>query len=179
MAAYEVSSLGRPLFVTDSGLNPYPDLAQKTEILRQGIRFLHRLGFERPRVAILSSSELLDARNPASRDALALTAAAAGDAFGSAVVDGPLALDLAISASAAAIKGVRSPVAGCADLLIVPDVVAGNILGKALLHLVRAPGAGLVLGASAPVVMLSRADDAATKLRSLALAIAADPAGLP
>ncbi len=175
MAAFELDRLDRPLFLTDSGLVATPDLAAKVEILRQGVSFLHRLGYARPRVAVLSSSELPDARNRASIDAAALVLAAAGDALGAADVAGPYALDLAVSPKAAALKGVVSPVAGRADLLICPDVVAGNILGKSMLYLAGARGAGVILGASAPVVMLSRADDAATRLRSLALAIAVHP----
>jgi phosphate butyryltransferase len=174
MAAFELDGRERPLFLTDSGLTPYPDLPGKIAILRQGIRFLHCLGYSRPKVAVLSSTESPDPRIPASADAVALERAAAGDALGAADVAGPFALDLAVSARAAAVKGVVSPVAGQADLLLCPDVVAGNILGKSLLYLAGARGAGLILGATAPVVMLSRADDAQTKLRSLALAIAAD-----
>ena len=172
MAAFELDTLDRPLFLTDSGLNPFPDAEQKAEILRVGIAFMHRLGYARPRVALLSSSEQVDPRNPASRDAVLVKQAAAGDALGAADVDGPLALDLAVSPAAAAAKGVRSPVAGRADLLLCPDVVAGNLMGKAIAYLARARTAGVLLGARAPVVMLSRSDDAETRLRSLALAIA-------
>jgi len=175
MAAFELDALPRPLFLTDSGLNAHPDLAQKTEILRLGIRFLHGLAYPRPRVAVLASTELPDPRIPASMDAVALVEAAAGDALGAADVAGPYALDLALSPHAAALKGIASPVAGQADLLICPDVVAGNLLGKSMLYLAGARGAGVLLGARAPVVMLSRADDPATKLRSLALAVASHP----
>ncbi len=174
MAAFELDRLGRCVFLTDSGLIPYPSLAQKREILRQGIRFLHRLGYARPRVAVLASNEQVDPRIPASQHARELVHAAADDALGAADVAGPYALDLALSPPAAALKGVRGPVAGRADLLICSDVVAGNLLGKSMILLADARPAGVVLGARAPVVMLSRADDAATKLRSLALAIAAD-----
>jgi phosphate butyryltransferase len=177
MAAFEMDSLARPLFLTDSGLNPYPSPEQKVMILGEGIRFMHRMGYARPRVAVLSSSEQPDPRNPASRDAATLKQAAAGDALGAADVDGPYALDLAVSTAAAELKGIVSPVAGRADLLICPDVVAGNILGKSMLYLAQARAAGVILGATAPVVMLSRADTAEAKLRSLALAIAFDLAG--
>ncbi|MCK5798505.1 MAG: phosphate butyryltransferase, partial [Deltaproteobacteria bacterium] len=179
MAVFEMDALDRPLFLTDSGLNPSPDAAQKAEILRIGIDFLHHMGYPRPRVALLSSSEDPNADISASRDAVAVKRAAEGDALGAADVEGPLALDLAVSPKAAAIKGVVSEVAGRADLLLCPDVVAGNLLGKAMLYLAGARGAGILLGARAPVVMLSRADDAATKLRSLALAIAYDRAVHP
>lgn len=178
MAAFELDGLGRTLFLTDSGLNPQPDLAAKQEILRLGIGFLHRLGYERPLVAVLSSSEQADSKVAASRDAFALVEAAAGDALGAAEVAGPFALDLALDAHAAALKGVESPVAGRADLLICPDVVAGNILGKSMLYLAQGRGAGVILGATRPVVMLSRADNADTRLRSLALAIASDAGSL-
>ncbi len=179
MAAFEMDVLDRPLFLTDSGLTPYPSTEQKVGILREGIRFMHRMGYPRPRVAVLSSSEEPDPRISASADAVALKQAAAGDALGAADVDGPYALDLAVSPAAAALKGVASPVAGQADLLICPDVVAGNLLGKAMLYLANARAAGLILGATAPVVMLSRADTAEAKLRSLALAIAFDLAERP
>ncbi len=171
MAAFEIERLGRPLFLTDSGLNPYPGLEAKVEIMRQGIGFLHRLGYPRPRVAVLSSTELPDPRIPASAHAVALVQAAACDALGAADVAGPYALDLALVPEAAALKEVSSPVAGHADLLICPDVVAGNLLGKSMIHLAGARSAGVILGATAPVVMLSRADSAATRLRSLGLAI--------
>lgn len=179
MAAFELPALDRPLFLTDSGLNPTPDLAQKEAILREGIRFLHGLGYTRPKVAILAASEEPDPRIPASRDAVALVERAAGDAFGAADIAGPYALDLAVSPAAAALKGVVSPVAGRADLLICPDVVAGNLLGKSMLYLAGARAAGLLLGATAPVVMLSRADGPEARLRSLSLAIAWDQAMHP
>ena len=178
MAVFELDRLGRPLFLTDSGLNPYPDLDAKIEILRLGIGFLQGLGYRRPKVAVLSSSELPDARIPASRDAVALVQAAAGDALGVADVAGPYALDLAVDPHAAALKGIESPVAGRADLLICPDVVAGNILGKSMLYLAYARGAGVILGARAPVVMLSRADGPVTRLNSLALALASERGGV-
>jgi phosphotransacetylase len=174
MAAFELDRLGRCVFLTDSGLIPYPSLEQKREILGHGIRFLHRLGIPRPRVAVLASNEQVDPRIPASQHARELVLAAAGDALGAADVAGPYALDLALSPPAAALKGVEGPVAGRADLLLCPDVVAGNLLGKSMILLAGARPAGVVLGARAPVVMLSRADDADTKLRSLALAIAAE-----
>ena len=176
MAAFELDALDRPLFLTDSGLNPAPDLARKEAILREGIRFLHGLGYARPKVAILAASEEPDPHIPASRDAVALVERAAGDAFGAADIAGPYALDLAVSPAAAASKGVVSPVAGRADLLICPDVVAGNLLGKSMLFLAGARAAGLILGAAAPVVMLSRADSPEARLRSLSLAIAWDQA---
>ena len=179
MAAFELDALDRPLFLTDSGLVATPDLAQKEAILREGLRFLHGLGYARPKVAILAASEEPDPRIPASRDAVALVERAAGDAFGAADIAGPYALDLAISPTAAALKGVVSPVAGRADLLLCPDVVAGNLLGKSMLYLAGARAAGLVLGATAPVVMLSRADSPEARLRSLSLAIAWDQALRP
>ena len=178
MAVFELDRLGRPLFLTDSGLNPHPDLDAKIEILRLGIGFLQGLGYRRPKVAVLSSSELPDVRIPASRDAVALVQAAAGDALGAADVAGPYALDLAVDPHAAALKGIESPVAGRADLLICPDVVAGNILGKSMLYLAGARGAGVILGARAPVVMLSRADGPATRLNSLALALGSERGGV-
>lgn len=174
MAAFELDALDRPIFLTDSGLIPHPSLDQKREILRLGVSFLRGLGYPRPRVAVLASSELPDPGIPASLDAVALVEAAADDAFGAADVAGPYALDLALSPRAAALKGIEHPVAGRADLLICPDVVAGNLLGKSMILLGGARAAGVLLGARVPVVMLSRADDADTKLRSLALAIAAD-----
>lgn len=172
MAAFALPERERPLFLTDSGMIAHPDLEQKVRILANGIRFLHRLGYAEPRVALLSASETPDPRLPSTTDAVALKARAEGGALGRAVVDGPMALDLALSERAARIKHYHSPVAGRADLLICPDVVAGNLLGKSMLYLARARGAGLVLGATHPIVMLSRADDAATKLRSLVLAAA-------
>lgn len=173
LAVFEVPSLGRPLLLTDSGMILFPTFEQKVRILENAVRFALRLGFDTPRVAVLSSTELPDPRVPSSMDAARLKELGAAGAFAPAVVDGPLALDLALSAEAGRVKGARSPVVGQADILLCPDVVAGNILGKSMIYMAGARSAGLVLGARRPVVMLSRADTPQTKLDSLVLAMAA------
>jgi len=170
LAAFELPAFKRPIFLTDSGLVPYPDLEAKVRILENALAFLVRIGLPAPRVALLAATEAPDPSIPASVHASALRAMAAR--FAPAVVDGPMGLDLALSPAAAAAKGVDSPVAGRADLLLCPDVVAGNLLGKSFIHVGGARAAGVVLGARCPVVMLSRADAPETRVRSLVLALA-------
>ncbi|MBN1337658.1 MAG: phosphate butyryltransferase [Deltaproteobacteria bacterium] len=170
LAAFEIPALDRVVFLTDSGMIPFPDLETKARILENAVAYLARIGIPAPHVALLAANEEVDPAIPASADAAALRAMATR--FAPAVTDGPLGLDLALSPAAAAAKGVDSPVAGRADLLLCPDVVAGNLLGKSFIYVGGARAAGVVLGARCPVVMLSRADTPDTRVRSLVLALA-------
>ena len=159
----------KALFITDAVLNVQPTLEQKVEIAENAIELLLALGYLRPRIALLSASETVSAAMPSSEDAAELARRAAEGAFPDAVVDGPLALDLAISEEAARIKDVQSEVAGNADVVLVPNIETGNALFKMMAYLCGAVAAGIVLGAKVPIVLTSRADPAAARVASLAL----------
>lgn len=172
LAALEVPGVDRLLFVTDGGMNIAPDVQGKAGILTNAVESLRRLGYKRPKVAVLGAVEKINPDMPDTLDAAALTQMAARGQFGDCEVDGPLALDLAVSAEAARVKGVESSVAGAADIFLVPDIRVGNVFAKGLLYLGGAKLAGMIAGAAAPIVLLSRADDAETKLDSIALCTA-------
>jgi phosphotransacetylase len=156
--------------VTDAAINITPDLNAKAQILQNAVDFFHLLGIEAPKVAVLSAVETVNSAINSTLDAACLTLMARRGQITGAVVDGPLAFDNAISREAAEEKGISSPVAGDADILLVPDLVSGNILAKNLEYLGGAVAAGIALGMAAPVVLTSRADPAPARLASLALA---------
>ena len=160
----------RPFIVTDAAVNIAPDLEQKADIVRNAVELAHAIGVERPRVAILAAVETVNPRMAATLDAAALCKMADRGQIAGAIVDGPLAFDNAVSAAAARIKGIESAVAGCADVLVVPDLESGNMLAKQLEYLGGAASAAIVLGAKVPIVLTSRADPHATRLASCALA---------
>lgn len=170
MAAFQVPGFDRLLFMTDGGINIKPDLEQKRAILENGIDFLLALGWREPRVAIVTANEVVNPEMPATLDAAELTRMAANGQIRGALVDGPLSLDLAISKEAARRKGSASPVAGRADLFLMPDIEAGNIFGKSLIYFAGALMAGVVLGTQAPVILTSRASSPEEKLNSIAMA---------
>ena len=174
VAVVEVPTLDRLLFATDGGLNINPDLSKKVEITKNAIAFVHQLGLREPKVAILTAVELVNPDMPSTIDAAAITMMAQRGQITGAVVDGPLALDNALSFEAARHKGISSPVAGVADILVFPDLDAGNMLVKSLLYLARAKMAGVVVGTAAPVVVLSRHSTDEEKLTSIALAVISD-----
>ena len=162
----------RLVFFTDVAMNIAPDLAQKAQILENAVWLAHTLGVERPKVAVIAAVETVNPEMPATVDAAALAKMADRGQIKGCVVDGPLALDNALSIEAARHKGISSPVAGVADLLLLPNIEAGNVLYKTL-GLTRVwPLAAVVVGASAPVVLTSRADSDETKFNSIALAAA-------
>lgn len=156
--------------VTDAAINIAPDLNAKVQILENAISLLHSLGMPTPKAAVLSAVETVNPAIASSLDAACITLMAKRGQIGGAVVDGPLAFDNAVSADAAREKGIVSEVAGDADILLVPDLVSGNILAKNLEHLAGATAAGIVMGLSAPVVLSSRADPPAARTAALALA---------
>jgi len=160
----------KPLLVTDGAINIAPTLDDKRDIVRNAIDLAHALGIPRPKVAILSAVETVEAKIPSTIDAAALCKMADRGQIGGADVDGPLAFDNAISPAAAVAKHIRSSVAGQADILVAPDLESGNILAKQLVFLAGAHDAGLVLGAKAPIILTSRADDIACRVASCALA---------
>lgn len=160
-----------PLFITDAAVNIFPDLAAKQDIVQNAIDLHLGLGLGAPRVAILSAIETVTPKIPGTIDAAALCKMADRGQITGGFLDGPLALDNAISPEAARIKGIMSPVAGHAQILVVPDLEAGNMLAKNLSFLGKADAAGIVLGARVPIVLTSRADSERSRLASCAIAI--------
>lgn len=160
----------RPFIITDAAVNIAPGLMDKADIVRNAVTLAQAIGVARPRVAILAAVETIHPLMQATLDAAALCKMADRGQIADAIVDGPLAFDNAISAEAARIKGIVSPVAGCADILVVPDLESGNLLAKQLEFMSGADTAGIVLGAKVPVVLTSRADAPDTRLASCALA---------
>jgi len=168
---FEVPGFDRIIYMSDSGVILSPTIEQKLVIIQNVVEVAHKFGLERPRVAILAATEVVNPKIPNSIEALALAKMAEDGWVEGAVVDGPLTLDVAVSSEAARIKGVESPVAGNADILIVPDVVAGNTSAKAIQYLAGGRMAGLVVGAKVPIIINSRADTADTRLLSTAMAV--------
>ncbi len=173
----DIPDYPRPLLLTDVAINIAPTLAEKVSIVQNAIDFAHVMGIAQPRVAILAAVETLSARLPSTLDAAALCKMADRGQIVGGLLDGPLGLDNAVSEAAAALKGIVSPVAGRADILVVPDLEAGNMLAKQLTFLSGAEAAGVVLGARVPIVLTSRADSASTRLASCALGVLMARAG--
>ena len=160
-----------PLIITDAAVNITPDLDEKVDIIQNAIDLAHAIGVKEVRVAILSAMETVTAKVPSTIEAAALCKMAERGQITGALLDGPLALDNAISPEAAAIKNIVSPVAGRANVLVVPDLEAGNMLAKSLSFLAHADAAGIVLGARVPVILTSRADTLLSRLASCAVAV--------
>ncbi|MDB5444887.1 MAG: phosphate acetyl/butaryl transferase:MaoC-like dehydratase [Phenylobacterium sp.] len=167
----DVPKYPRPLFITDAAINIAPSLEDKRDIVQNAIDLAHVFGMSRPRVAILSAIETVSSKLQSTLDAAALCKMADRGQITGAILDGPLAFDNAISPEAAAEKGIVSPVAGQADILVVPDLVAGNILAKQLTFLAGADGAGVVVGARVPIILTSRADPEPSRIASCAVAV--------
>jgi phosphate acetyltransferase len=167
----DVPDYPRPLFLTDAAINITPDLMDKAAIVQNAIDLAQVIGIERPRVAILAAVETVDDRMRSTIDAAALCKMADRGQITGGWLDGPLAFDNAINEAAAAEKGIVSQVAGRADILLVPDLEAGNMLAKQLTFMAGAEAAGLVLGARVPIILTSRADSAGTRLASCALGV--------
>ena len=166
----DVPTYAKPLFITDAAVNILPSLEVKADIVRNAIELAQALGVEVPKVAILSAVETINPKIPSTIDAAALCKMAERGQITGGVLDGPLALDNAINREAAAVKHIVSPVAGEADILLVPDLEAGNMLAKELSFLANADAAGIVLGARVPIILTSRADNVRTRLASCAVA---------
>lgn len=172
VAVMEVPSYHKLLLVTDAAINIAPDIAAFTDIINSAVSVARAIGVDRPKVAILAAVEKVNPdKMPCTVTASILSQMNRRGQIKNCVVDGPLALDNAISRESARIKKIYSEVAGDADILVTPDIEAGNILYKCLLDLAGAKGAGIVMGASKPIVLTSRADTARTKLASIALAV--------
>jgi phosphate acetyltransferase len=159
-----------PLIITDAAVNISPTLDEKRDIVQNAIDLAHALRFSVARVAILSAMETVNSKVPSTLDAAALCKMADRGQIKGGILDGPLALDNAINEEAAKIKGIDSPVAGHANVLVVPDLEAGNMLAKSLTFLAGADAAGIVLGAKVPIILTSRADSVITRLASCAVA---------
>jgi phosphate acetyltransferase len=166
----DVQTYPKALVVTDAAINIFPDLETKVDIVQNAIDMAHAFGRDLPKVAILSAVETVTPKIPSTIDAAALCKMADRGQITGALLDGPLAFDNAISKEAAAIKGIRSEVAGDADILLVPDLEAGNMLAKQLTFLANADAAGIVLGARVPIILTSRADTVRARLASCAIA---------
>jgi len=166
-----VPTYPKPLLITDAAINIAPTLDEKRDIVQNAIDLAHDLGRELPKVAILSAVETVTTKIPSTIDAAALCKMADRGQITGALLDGPLAMDNAINLEAARTKGIDSPVAGDADILVAPDLEAGNILAKLLTFLARADAAGLVLGARVPIILTSRADSVRARMASCGVAL--------
>jgi phosphate acetyltransferase len=167
----DVPSYEEPLIITDAAVNIAPTLEEKVDILQNAIDLGHAMGLAEVRVAILSAMETVNPKVPSTIEAAALCKMVDRGQITGALVDGPLALDNAIDLAAARIKKIDSPVAGRANVLLVPDLEAGNMLAKSLSFLAGADAAGIVLGARVPIILTSRADSVLTRLASCAVAV--------
>ncbi len=167
----DVPRYPRPLFITDGAINIAPSLEEKRDIVQNAIDLAHVMGVDCPRVAILSAVETVTSKLQSTLDAAALCKMADRGQITGALLDGPLAFDNAISVEAAQDKGIVSPVAGRADILVAPDLVAGNILAKQLTFLAGADAAGVVVGARVPIILTSRADSETARIASCAVAV--------
>jgi phosphate acetyltransferase len=167
----DVPTYSETLFITDAAINIFPDLDAKRDIIQNVIDLFTQVGLGTPRVAILSAVETVTTKIPSTIEAAALCKMADRGQITGGILDGPLAFDNAIDPEAARIKGIKSEVAGRAQILIVPDLEAGNMLAKNLAFMAKADGAGLVLGARVPIILTSRADSVRSRLASCAAAV--------
>lgn len=167
----EVPYYKKPLFITDAAINIFPDLNVKRDIVQNAIDLFATLGLGVPKVAILSATENVNAAIPSTLDATALCKMSDRGQITGGILDGPLAYDLAVSAESARIKGIKSAVAGDADILVAPDIESGNMLYKQLAFLAKAESAGIVLGATVPIILASRSSEAESQKASCAMAL--------
>jgi len=172
VAVVEVKSYPKLMLVTDGGMNIKPDIKQKADIIRNAVDVAKKLGIEKPKVACLSAVELVNPDMPETVDAAGLVKMAERGDIKDAIIDGPIAFDVAINVESARMKGIDSPVAGETDIFLMPDIASGNIFVKSLIYLAGAKVGGVVVGAGAPIVLLSRSDSAEMKLYSIALGAA-------
>ena len=171
VAVMEVPGFDRLFYVTDSAMNIAPSLEQKAAILENAVETAHALGNDEPKAAVLCAVEKVNPKMECTLDAQELTARNRRGEISGCVVDGPLALDNAVSPEAAKHKGIDSPVAGYADILLVPDIEAGNMLNKSMEYFAHAKKAGVMMGAKVPIVLTSRATSAQSKMYSIALGV--------
>lgn len=170
LAAFEVPGESRLIFHSDGGMNIAPTLAEKKDILVNALLMLQSLGIDEPNVAVLTANEQINPKMPATTDAKALTDMSLAGELPAGIVEGPIALDVAISPEAARHKGISSRISGQVDLFLMPNIETGNSMGKSLLYYAKAKMAGVVLGATNPIVLTSRSETPEGKLYSIALA---------
>lgn len=170
LAAFEIPGISKLAFYTDGGMNLFPDLNVKKEITINGIKAMHSIGISNPYVAVLTANEVVNPKMPATVDAAALVELNVLGKLPKCTIEGPITMDVAISPDAAAHKGINSFISGLVDLFIVPNIEAGNMIGKSLIYYSGAKMAGVILGAKCPIVMTSRAENSEGKLNSIALA---------
>ncbi|WP_170789984.1 bifunctional enoyl-CoA hydratase/phosphate acetyltransferase [Ruegeria lacuscaerulensis] len=166
----DVPGMSRPIMVTDAAVNIAPDLETKADIVQNAIHLAHSLGIEQPKVGVLSAVETINPHMPSSVDAALLSKMAERGQITGGLVDGPLAMDNAVDLNAARTKGITSEVAGAADILVAPNIEAGNMVAKQLTFISHAEAAGVVIGAVVPIILTSRSDDDASRLASCAVA---------
>ena len=171
LAVFECKSYHKLLFVTDAAINIAPDIAGKIEIIQNALDAVANLGIMEPKIALLAAKEKPDAKMPVTMEIAEIVEKHKKGLFQNAIVDGPFALDNAVSLESAKIKGIESPVAGDADILVAPNIEAANILYKSLAFLGGAKNGGVVVGAKRPVILTSRADSTESKLISIALGV--------
>lgn len=171
LAVFELPSYHKLLFVTDAAINIAPDVSVLSEIIQNAAQAVTALGIKTPKIALLAAKEKPDTKMPVTIAAAELTAMFKNGGISDCILDGPLALDNAISRESVEVKGIDSPVGGDADILVCPCIESGNILYKSLAFLAGAKNGGVVLGAKRPIIMTSRADSAESKLISIALGI--------
>lgn len=171
VAIMEPQGYGRLLLMTDGGMNIAPDLKQKAQLIENAVEIAHKLGIECPKVAVITAFEQVNPDMPATMDAALLAKMADRGQIKNCLVDGPLALDGAVSMEAANHKGIKSPVAGQVDILLVPAIEVGNVIYKTLIYLGKGKIAGIIAGAAAPIILTSRSDSAEAKLHSIATAV--------
>ena len=171
LTVLEVPTYNKLMFITDAGMNINPDLAQKVSIVENAVKFMNNLGYNCPSVAVLAAVETVNEKMPETVDAKALVELNKNGEISGCLIEGPLSFDLAVSPESAAIKGVNSQISGDVDLFLVPNIATGNIMCKALIYLGNAKMAGCVLGAKAPIILVSRGATAEEKLLSILLAL--------
>ncbi|MBL4936080.1 phosphate butyryltransferase [Clostridium sp. YIM B02515] len=170
VAVFEIPGFDRLIFITDAAFNMYPDLKAKIDILNNAVSVAHAVGIETPKVAPICAVEVVNPDMPATIDASILSKMNERGQIRGCIVDGPLAVDNALSEEAAKHKKINSPAAGKADILLLPNIEAGNVMYKTLTYTTKAKNGGILVGTSAPVVLTSRADSPESKLYSIALA---------
>jgi phosphate butyryltransferase len=171
VAAFEIPGYHKLLFMSDGGMNPKLDLKVRTEIIKNAVHSLSKIGINNPKIGLVAASETINPDMPETVDAAEIVEMNRNREISDCVIDGPFGFDVAISKKAAQKKGIESPVAGEVDFILMANISAANIWAKGLIYFANTKAAGMVVGAQRPIIMLSRADDPATKLNSIALGV--------
>ncbi|MEO0124377.1 MAG: phosphate acyltransferase [candidate division WOR-3 bacterium] len=172
IAVLEIPGYHKLLFMSDGGMNPKLELKTRVDIINNALWLMNGLGIQKPKIALVAASEAVHPDMPETVDATKIVEMNKNGEFPNAIIEGPFGFDVAVSKEAAAHKKIKSEISGDVDFILMPNISAGNIWAKGLIYFARAKAAGIVAGASKPVVLLSRADDAETKLNSIALGVA-------